>query len=219
VIIIFNYRVSESIPEEVSTSKHQYRLTGNVIKYDVPVTRDCIIYSVVSIPLHFTSMFPDIQYFTYKWCPPVFWPTLCFIWYKNDGLWASPSISLGHYPYIHSLICVFISYGQARNSTKSNNPRGGDLGLNINELWENKWQRKWASQFMWYVLIWCFKCFQVLHYSSVQVNPVKDGDAYYLNHRDLPRLINPIEAKLGKFLSESLFLKRIKKNVNHVYLF
>ena len=39
---------------------------------------------------------------------------------------------------------------------------------------------------------------QVLHYSSIQINPRKDGESFYLPYDDLPHMINPIEAKLGK---------------------
>lgn len=39
--------------------------------------------------------------------------------------------------------------------------------------------------------------FQVLHYSSLRINPKKDGEVYYLHYDDLPHMINPIEGKLG----------------------
>lgn len=39
--------------------------------------------------------------------------------------------------------------------------------------------------------------FQVLHYSSLQINPKKDGEVFYLHYDDLPHMINPIEGKLG----------------------
>uniref|UniRef100_A0A6P8J182 GPI transamidase component PIG-S-like n=1 Tax=Actinia tenebrosa TaxID=6105 RepID=A0A6P8J182_ACTTE len=42
---------------------------------------------------------------------------------------------------------------------------------------------------------------QVLHYSTVQLNPTRDGQAFYLDYKDLPHLINPIEAKLGSYVS------------------
>ncbi|CAH3192240.1 unnamed protein product [Porites evermanni] len=42
---------------------------------------------------------------------------------------------------------------------------------------------------------------QVLHYSSIQINPRKDGESFYLPYDDLPHMINPIEAKLGSHIS------------------
>ncbi|KAL9981080.1 hypothetical protein ACROYT_G009739 [Oculina patagonica] len=42
---------------------------------------------------------------------------------------------------------------------------------------------------------------QVLHYSSIKINPRKDGQTFYLPYEDLPHMINPIEAKLGSHIS------------------
>lgn len=42
---------------------------------------------------------------------------------------------------------------------------------------------------------------QVLHYSSIQINPRKDGATFFLPYNDLPHMINPIEAKLGSHIS------------------
>nr|XP_058955244.1 GPI transamidase component PIG-S-like [Pocillopora verrucosa] len=42
---------------------------------------------------------------------------------------------------------------------------------------------------------------QVLHYSSLQINPKKDGEVFYLHYDDLPHMINPIEGKLGSHIS------------------
>ncbi|XP_074637198.1 GPI transamidase component PIG-S-like [Acropora palmata] len=42
---------------------------------------------------------------------------------------------------------------------------------------------------------------QVLHYSTIQINPRKDGESFYLPYDDLPHMINPIEAKLGSHIS------------------
>ncbi|XP_022803719.1 GPI transamidase component PIG-S-like isoform X2 [Stylophora pistillata] len=42
---------------------------------------------------------------------------------------------------------------------------------------------------------------QVLHYSSLQINPKKDGKIFSLHYDDLPHMINPIEGKLGSHIS------------------
>ncbi|KAK3736307.1 hypothetical protein QZH41_020774 [Actinostola sp. cb2023] len=42
---------------------------------------------------------------------------------------------------------------------------------------------------------------QVIHYSSLKIKPKKKENVHYLRHQDLPRLINPIEAKLGSYVS------------------
>ncbi|XP_020619442.1 GPI transamidase component PIG-S-like isoform X2 [Orbicella faveolata] len=42
---------------------------------------------------------------------------------------------------------------------------------------------------------------QVLHYSSIKLNPHKDGNTFYLPYDDLPHMINPVEAKLGSHIS------------------
>ncbi|XP_028400312.1 GPI transamidase component PIG-S-like [Dendronephthya gigantea] len=42
---------------------------------------------------------------------------------------------------------------------------------------------------------------QILHYSGVNLKPKTDGEVNYLDTEDLPHMINPIERKLGSFVS------------------
>ena len=57
--------------------------------------------------------------------------------------------------------------------------------------------RKKKCNFIQRCYIITSKSIQVLHYSSIKINPRKDGNSFYLPHDDLPHMINPIEAKLG----------------------